>query len=85
MKKREKKDWEKEIESCVEAILNRPVYKKLTEDILSSIPDDALEQVVIDNIQSKMRPDYRDEYEVVTRLSKGMVLAQKFIHLKARE
>ncbi|MDJ1501794.1 DMP19 family protein [Xanthocytophaga agilis] len=71
MKKREKKAWEHDIENLVHSFLNRTIYEKLTEDILSSIPDVTLEQAVIDNIQAKISPDFSDEYDVVTKLSTG--------------
>jgi hypothetical protein len=83
MKKHEKKDWEKDMENFVQAFLNRPTYKKLTEDILLSIPDDVLEQAVIDNIQSKMRADFRNQYEIVTRLSKGRQAIYTTFYLEA--
>ncbi len=49
MKKRDNKDWEK-MDNFVQAFLHHPTYNKLTEDVLSSVPDAALEQAVIDNI-----------------------------------
>lgn len=83
MKKREMKAWEDDMEDLVNSFLNRPIHKNLTQSILSSIPDDAIEQAVIDNIQSKIKPDFSDEYQVVTKLTKGRQAIYTTFYLEA--
>ncbi len=49
---------------------NRPIYKKLTTEIIDSTPDDELIQTIFDNIMEKFSWDYSKEFETVLSLSK---------------
>lgn len=51
--------------------MNRPIYTALTAEIISQVKDENLEQVVIDNIQTKMNKRFSNEEEIVRQLSKG--------------
>jgi hypothetical protein len=50
---------------------NRLIYEELSAEILSAIPDDKLEQAVIDYIWNKIT-DYRNELAIVSDLSPGL-------------
>ncbi|RYY36055.1 MAG: DUF4375 domain-containing protein [Sphingobacteriaceae bacterium] len=65
-----------EVEKAVDAFLNRPVYEKLTEEIINNTPDDELVQVVFDNLCTKIT-DYTKDYETVYSFSE----AQQAIYL----
>ena len=54
-----------------EAFQNRPIYKRLTAEILQAVPDDQLEQTVFDNIYEIIGEDYENELQNVQRLTKG--------------
>ena len=49
---------------------NRPIYKKLTTEIIDSTPDDELIQTIFDNIIDKFSWDYSIEYRTILALSK---------------
>lgn len=49
--------------------IDKPDYKKLTAGSLDTIPDDKLEDAVMDNIWYKMDGDLSDKYDVVMKLS----------------
>ena len=51
--------------------MNRPIYKELTTEIIDSIDDNNIEQVVIDNIYEQVGSDYRKEFENAQKLTKG--------------
>ncbi|MDJ1494819.1 DMP19 family protein [Cytophagaceae bacterium DM2B3-1] len=82
MKKREKREWEYDMENLVHSFLNRTIYEKLTKHIIASIPDEALVQAIIDNIQTKISPDFSDEYDVVTKLSAGRQAVYAIFYLE---
>lgn len=69
--KNEKSDLDKQIEESFIAFDNRPIYDKLTKEIIDSVDDNNLVLVVYDNICTFMKPDLHDEYEVVIKLSPG--------------
>lgn len=50
---------------------SRLIYEELSTGILSSIPNDKLEQVVIDYVCTKIT-DYRDELAIVSNMSAGL-------------
>ena len=50
---------------------NRPIYEKLSAEILSALSNDKLEQAVIDYICTKLT-DYRDELAIVSSMSSGL-------------
>lgn len=53
-----------------------PQYPVLTLEILSSVPDDKLESVVLDHIRSKVGEDYENEYKIVKSLSAGFQMVE---------
>jgi hypothetical protein len=55
----------------IEEFKNRKIYKKLTSQILDSIPDDKLEQTIIDNIYEIIGADYQNELNNLKKLTKG--------------
>ncbi|MDJ1470172.1 DMP19 family protein [Xanthocytophaga flava] len=71
MKKQEDLESEKQMQSIINNFLKRSIYEKLTIQILSSTPDTILEQTVIDNLHTKIGPNFSDEYEAITKLSEG--------------
>ena len=60
-----------EILNSVDDFMNRPIYKELSTGIIDSIPDNNLEQAVIDNIYEQIGDDYKKELENVKKLTKG--------------
>ena len=58
------------VSTFMEEFMKRPIYKHLTIRIIDSADDNELIQIVIDNIDSKIK-NYRVEYETVKRLSEG--------------
>jgi len=61
-----------EVEKSFDDFNKRKIYVKLDSSTLASIPDDKLEQAIIDFITSKFNKDFSNEYEIVTSLSPGL-------------
>lgn len=59
------------IEKSIEEFNNRKIYKKLTAPILVGVKDDELEQTIIDNIYEIVGDNYENEFENVSKLTKG--------------
>ena len=59
-------EFDTQIAESMEAFKNRPVYEKLTQEIIDSTMDDDLVQVVFDNLISKLPEDYTKECEIVS-------------------
>jgi hypothetical protein len=64
-------EWDEMLEKSFEDFKNRKIYKSLTVEILESIPDEKLEQTIIDNIYELIGSDYENELENVKKLSLG--------------
>jgi len=60
------------IAASIEAFKNRPIYRELTPAVLASIPDDKLEQAVIDYASHKIGDDYERERRIVGSLPPGV-------------
>lgn len=59
--------------SKMEEFDNREKYTKITKNVLDSIPDNKLEQAIIDFIiDEKIKDNYESEYKIVRSLSKGL-------------
>lgn len=58
-------DFMKEFQASMDAFNNRPIYPVLTKEILDTIPDDDLVQVIFDNLSEKLPDDYEREYATV--------------------
>jgi len=69
--KKEKSEMDLLLEKSFEEYHNRKIYKKLTTEILDSIPDDKLEQTIFDNIYEIIGDDYKNELKNVKKLTKG--------------
>jgi uncharacterized protein DUF4375 len=50
---------------------SQPKYPVLTAEILRGIPDNELEEAILDYVNSKIGDDYEHEHQIVTLLSKG--------------
>lgn len=69
--KKNDSELSKEIANSVEAFDNRPIYKELTEQIIDTVSDENLLQVVFDNLIEKLPSDYEKEYETVMSWNKS--------------
>ena len=50
---------------------NRPVYKKITRDVMASIPDDHLDWAMFDHIWLKVDEEYEKTQQVLEELPSG--------------
>jgi hypothetical protein len=64
-------ELKEQITKSVEDFKNRPIHKRLTEQVLDTTSDDNLLQVVFDNISEKLPNDYEKEYETVVTWNKS--------------
>ena len=62
----------RDIEMSFEEFENRRIYLSLTPEILSAIPDDELEQAIIDFIFSKLEGNWEKEKDVIGSLSPAL-------------
>lgn len=62
---------DEEIKQSVQSFLNRPIYKKLTKEIIDTLADQDLNQTIFDTISVNMEGDKRNESDIVKGLSKG--------------
>ncbi len=60
-----------QLAKSVEEFKNRPIHTSLTEDIISSTPDNTLLQVVFDNVAQKLPAEYEKEYATVLTWNKS--------------
>lgn len=60
-----------DIIAAVEGFKNRPIYSKLTIEILKNTPDDQLGQTVFDNIYELIGEDYDNELQNIEKMSTG--------------
>ena len=59
------------IEKSVEEFKNRPIYSRMTAEIIDSTSDDQLLQIVFDNLCEKISEGYTREFEEVSSFSKN--------------
>ena len=64
--------WEEELAKSFEGFKNRKIYKQLTPEILASIPDDKLEQAIIDYVVQKIVGRHDQEAEIIRGMSVGI-------------
>lgn len=62
---------DEEITQSIQSFLNRPIYKKLTKEIIDTLPDQELNQTIFDNISINMEGDKRNASDIIKGLSKG--------------
>jgi hypothetical protein len=65
------KEMKEQLANSVGAFKNRPIYKELTEQIIDTISDENLLQVVFDNLSEKQLADFEKEYETVMSWNKS--------------
>ena len=73
-KKEEKSEYDIEVEKILNSVddwKNRKIYKILTKEILDSIPDDKLEQAIMDNIDTNFQDGEQYTLDKITKLTKG--------------
>jgi hypothetical protein len=61
-----------EIAKSIEAFETRKMYARLSPEILAKVPDDELEQAVMDYVGTKIRDDYEHERLIVGKLRPGV-------------
>lgn len=61
-----------EIIKSLEAFDNRTIYKQLSPEVIAQIPDDQLEQAIIDYVGTKIGDDYQRQREIVSKLAPGI-------------
>lgn len=61
---------EKNIKS-IEDLKKKPIYNKLTEQLIDNTPDGELLQVVFDNLSQKQSADYENELETLNSWNKS--------------
>jgi hypothetical protein len=61
-------EFEEEIRRSLEEFENRTIYSSLDPDVLASIPDDKLEQAILDYVVTKIGADWDNMRETVNRL-----------------
>ena len=61
-------EFEEEIRRSLEEFDNRTIYTSLDPDVLASIPDDKLEQAIVDYVVTKIGDDWDDMREIVNGL-----------------
>ena len=64
-------EMKEQLAKSVEEFKNRPIHKKLTEEIIDTTSDDNLLQVVFDNLSERLPTDYKKEYETVISWNKS--------------
>lgn len=65
------KETEEQLINSVEAFKNRPIHKKLTEQIIDITSDENLLQVVFDNLYEIQSTNYKKGYETVMSWNKS--------------
>jgi hypothetical protein len=65
------KEIKEQVGNPVEDFNNRPIHRKLTEQIIDKTIDDNLLQVIFDNLSEKQPKDYEKEYETVMNWNKS--------------
>lgn len=59
------------ISKVLRDFITRPIYRRLTKQIIDSTSDEKLVQVVFDNLTQKLPADYTEEYETVMGWNKA--------------
>jgi hypothetical protein len=73
-KNQAKDSLNEQISNSIKDFKNRPIHKSLTEQIIDSIPDESLLQVIFDNLSEKQPANYEKEYETVMSWNKSRQL-----------
>ncbi len=67
----EKSEMDLLIEKSIDEFNNRKIYKKLTPEIITNIPDDKLEQAIMDNIDTYFENGEHYTLDKISKLTKG--------------
>jgi hypothetical protein len=67
----EKSEMDLLIKKSVDEFNNRKIYKKLTPEIITTIPDDKLEQAIMDNIDIYFENGEHYTLDKISKLTKG--------------
>ena len=70
-KNKEKTEMDLLIEKSVDEFNNRKIYKKLSPEILTNIPDDKLEQAIMDKIDTNFENGEHYTLDKISKLTKG--------------
>lgn len=65
------KELDEKIANSIDAFRNRIIYRDLSSEIIDSISDDNLLQIVFDNLWSKLPTNYEEEYKAVMSWNKS--------------
>jgi len=68
---KEKSEMDLLIEESVNEHNNRKIYKKLTKEIIETIPDIKLEETILDNINTSFEKGEQYTLEKISKLTKG--------------
>jgi hypothetical protein len=68
---KEKSEMDSLIEKSVDEFNNRKIYEKLTPEIFMTIPDDKLEQAIMDNIDTNFEKGEQYTLDKISKLTKG--------------
>lgn len=68
---KEKSEMDLLIEKSVDEFENRKIYEKLSPEIFETIPDDKLEQAIMDNIDTNFENGEQYTLEKISKLTKG--------------
>lgn len=72
-----------EIERFLEEFNNRTIYKELSFEILETIPDDKIEQAILDYIDTKIS-DYRMTFEMISNMPEGFQMVYSTLALEGQ-
>ena len=76
-------EFDAETERLMDEFWNRIIYKELSLEILATIPDDKIEQAILDYIDTKVS-DFHSEFEIVSNMSKGFQMVESTLSLEAQ-
>ena len=62
-------DFEDELQRSIDEFNNRTIYPSLDPDIIASIPDNDLEQAIVDYVFTKIGDDWDNQIEIVDSLN----------------
>jgi len=76
-------EFDDEIKKLMDEFWNRIIYKELSIEILSTIPDDKIELAILDYIDTKIS-DYRMRFEVISNMPEGFQMIHSTMTLETQ-